>query len=193
MCGKVNHHNVCIWDMENPHVTMERIRDSPKVNVFCAISSCKVYRPFFFAEPTVTGINCLDMLQLWLMLQLQDDSEDFIFQQDEALPHFYFDVRAHLNANLPGQWIGRASHNDSPLLPWPPRSPDLTPCDFFLWGYIKDHVYVPPMPCDLPQLQQRIAEAVTAIDRQMLQRVWQELDYRIDICRITKGGHIEQL
>jgi hypothetical protein len=27
----------------------------------------------------------------------------------------------------------------------------------------------------------------------MLQRVWQELDYRIDICRITKGGHVEHL
>jgi hypothetical protein len=36
-------------------------------------------------------------------------------------------------------------------------------------------------------------EAVAAIDRQKLQRVWQELDYRIDICRVTKGGHIEHL
>jgi hypothetical protein len=36
-------------------------------------------------------------------------------------------------------------------------------------------------------------EAVAAVDRQMLQRVWQEHDYRIDICRVTKGGHIEHL
>jgi hypothetical protein len=36
-------------------------------------------------------------------------------------------------------------------------------------------------------------EAVAAINRQMFQRVGQELDYRIDICRITKGGHIEHL
>jgi hypothetical protein len=36
-------------------------------------------------------------------------------------------------------------------------------------------------------------EAVSAIDRQMLQHVWQELDYRIDICHVTKGGHIEHL
>jgi hypothetical protein len=36
-------------------------------------------------------------------------------------------------------------------------------------------------------------EAVAAIDGQMLQRVWQELDYMIDICRVTKGGHIEHL
>jgi hypothetical protein len=31
------------------------------------------------------------------------------------------------------------------------------------------------------------------IDRQILQRVWQELDYRFDICRVTKGGHTERL
>jgi hypothetical protein len=49
------------------------------------------------------------------------------------------------------------------------------------------------MPGDLPQLRRRIVEAVDVIDRQMLQRVWQELDYRIDICRVTKGGHIEHL
>jgi hypothetical protein len=39
----------------------------------------------------------------------------------------------------------------------------------------------------------RIVEAVAAIDRQILQRVWQELDYRIDISRVTEVGHIEHL
>ena len=29
------------------------------------------------------------------------------------------------------------------LVLWPPRSPDLTPCDFFLWGYVKDNAYKP--------------------------------------------------
>jgi hypothetical protein len=36
-------------------------------------------------------------------------------------------------------------------------------------------------------------EAVAAIDLQILKRVWQELHYGIDICRITKGGNIEHL
>jgi hypothetical protein len=49
------------------------------------------------------------------------------------------------------------------------------------------------MQHDLPQLRQRIVEAITAIDSEMLQRVWQEHDYRIDICHITKGGYIEHL
>jgi len=105
------------------------------------------------------------------MSQLQEDSEDFIFQPDGAPPHFHFDVRAHLIANLSSRLIARTPYNDSSLLPWPPRSPDLTPCDFFLWGYIKDRMYVPPVPRDLRQLQQRIVEAVAAVDHQMLQRV----------------------
>jgi hypothetical protein len=49
------------------------------------------------------------------------------------------------------------------------------------------------MPRDLPQLRRRIVETVAATDSQMLQRVWQEFDYRIDICRVTNGGHINQL
>jgi hypothetical protein len=49
------------------------------------------------------------------------------------------------------------------------------------------------MPHDLPQLRQRIVETFAAVDCQMLQRVWQELDYRIDICRVIKDGRIEHL
>jgi hypothetical protein len=49
------------------------------------------------------------------------------------------------------------------------------------------------MPHDSPQLQQRIVEAVTAVDHQMLQCAWQELDYSIDICRNSKGGHIQHV
>jgi hypothetical protein len=49
------------------------------------------------------------------------------------------------------------------------------------------------MPRDLPLLRQRIVDAVAGIDRQMLQRVSQEIDYKIDICRVTKGAHIEHL
>jgi hypothetical protein len=61
--GAVNRRNVRIWGSENPHVYVEYQRDSPKVNVFCAISSQKVYGPFFFAKGPVTGKLYLDMLQ----------------------------------------------------------------------------------------------------------------------------------
>ena len=34
-----------------------------------------------------------------------------------------------------------------------PRSPDATPHDFFLWGDVKDQVYVPPLPASIPELK----------------------------------------
>ena len=49
------------------------------------------------------------------------------------------------------------------------------------------------MPLDLAELRQRIEYAVAGIDHQMLVRVWQELDYRIDVCRVTNSGHMEHL
>jgi hypothetical protein len=53
-------------------------------------------------------------------------------------------------------------------LPWPPRSPDLPPCDFFLWGFVKDSVYVPPLPMSLRELRDRITHALQTITAYML-------------------------
>jgi len=85
----------------------------------------------------------------------------------------------------------RAGQYDQLFCNWPPRSPDLTICDFFLWGYVKDRVYVPPLPPTVDELQERITAAVKSVTPDMLQRVWPELDYRIDVCRVTRGGNIE--
>jgi hypothetical protein len=193
LSGKVNRHNVSVWGTEPPHEIVQLERDSPKVNVFCAMSQTKLYGPFFFGERTVTGRCYLDMLQLWLFPQLNADSRNFVFQQDGAPRHWSNDVRRYLNDELPHRWIGRVGADDVPLFAWPLRSPDLMPCDFFLWGYVKDHVYVPPLPTTLEELRERIRTAVTTIDRGQLQNVWTELDYRLDVCRVTNGAHIEHL
>jgi len=77
--------------------------------------------------------------------------------------------------------------------PWPAQSPDLTPYDFFLWGYVKDKVFVPPQPVSMPDLKNRITAALETITPDLLSRVWQELDYRLDVCHVTKGAYIEHL
>jgi hypothetical protein len=56
-----------------------------------------------------------------------------------------------------------------------------------------DRVYVPPLPTSVDDLKQCITVAAAAADVGMLRSVWGELDYRIDICRVTKGSHIEHL
>jgi hypothetical protein len=53
-----------------------------------------------------------------------------------------------------------------------PRSPDLTPCDFSLRGYVKDKVFVPPAPVTLDDLKQRVTTATAGVGEDMLTRVW---------------------
>ena len=89
------------------------------------------------------------------------------------------------------QCSGRAGQNDQVFCKWPPRSPDLTVCDLFLSGNVKDRVYVPLPPATVDELQERINAAVKSVTPDMLQKVWSEPDYRIDVCRVTRGGHIE--
>jgi len=126
-------------------------------------------------------------------LDWRKEPEDFVTQQDGAPPHFRPDVRHWLNDILPHQWIGRGANEDLMFCPWPKRSPNLTPCDYFLRGYVKDKVFVPPQPVSIPDLKTRITAAVETFTPDLLIRVWQELDYRLNVCRVTKGAHIEHL
>jgi len=57
-------------------------------------------------------------------------------------------------------------------------------------GYVNDRVFVPPLPRDLAALKARIIAVVKNTDAPMLTRVWQELKYRIDMCRVTCGAQI---
>jgi len=53
---------------------------------------------------------------------------------------------------------------------WPPRSPDLTPCDFFLWGYLKAKVSE-QRPLTLEALKEAIRQEVAAITPEMILKV----------------------
>jgi hypothetical protein len=57
------------------------------------------------------------------------------------------------------------------------------------------HVFFKPerIVSDLTDLRNRITTAVALDNRDMLTRVWDEMDFRIDVCRITKDGHMEYL
>ena len=83
--------------------------------------------------------------------------------------------------------------DDLALHSWSPRSPDMTPRDFFLWGYVKERVYVPPLPTDLDELTNRITAAVKSVTEDTLRRVWDEFSYRVNVVRAAGGGHIEHL
>jgi len=86
---------------------------------------------------------------------------------------------------FPNRWIGK----DGPT-PWPPRSPDITLLDLFLWGYVKDKVLSTPVP-DITNLKARITDAFATVFEDMLENTWREIDCRLDVLRATKGAHVE--
>jgi hypothetical protein len=66
----------------------------------------------------------------------------------------------------------------------------LTPPDYVLWGYVKDKVFATPVP-NVQELKKRIMDAVNSVTPGMLRNVWREMKYRLDVCRVTNGGHVK--
>ncbi|GBO21119.1 hypothetical protein AVEN_189964-1 [Araneus ventricosus] len=92
-------------------------------------------------------------------------------------------VRLYLYNELPHRWIVLIGEDELTLFAWPPRSPDLTSCDFFLCGQIKDLVFVPPLPNTIEEIRERIHASSMSTGTMTLQNMWNEFDYRLDLCR----------
>lgn len=86
------------------------------------------------------------MLKTSLIPRLNNDFDDYIYQKDEAPPHWHLDVHDFLNETLPNRWIGRKGPNDLALRNQLSKSLYLTPYDYFLWGCVKYTVHIPPLP-----------------------------------------------
>ena len=184
--GVVNRHNHRYWAPQNPFWVTEQSLHSPRTTAWAAIGKNNMYGPFFFDE-SVNSDRYLAMLrdQFWPALQ-QNDKEHLLFMHDGAPPHWGSEVRRWLNDHFPQRWMGRGSPN----MPWPPRSPDLTPCDFFMWGFIKSRVYV-TRPTDILDLKQRIRAAFQEITAEMRENVIREYQKRLVKVMKNGGGHVE--
>ena len=146
---------------------------------------CRVSIKSFPDYKHLSQENYLDMLELYVASQLEEFQPWIIFQQVGVPPHWGSDIRRFLDATFPNRWTGR----DGPT-PWPPRSPDITTLDFFLWGYVKDKLFSTPVP-DITNLKARITDAFVTITEDILENTWREIDYRLDVLRATKGAHVE--
>ena len=186
--GTVNRHNCVYWAPENPHVHVEKEVSLPGLNVWCGLSLKVLIGPFFF-EGTVTGHVYLDMLRTSILPAIRTlfRNDRFYFQQDGAPLHFHRDVRAYLDENFSGQWIGRRG-----AVEFPPRSLNLTPLDFYLWGTLKDVVYRRKL-ATLAVLREEIETACAAIHVDTLVNVAQAVVRGNQKCLDADGNHFEHL
>lgn len=188
--GTVSSQNCRWWADENPNWKIEaKSQFSFKTNVWCGILDTQIVGPYFF-RGNLTSRNYLVFLNNEFFdflhgLPLQRRN-DIFFQQDGASVHSTLEVRAWLNEHFPHKWIGRYSEN-----PWPARSPDLTPLDFFLWGYLKSRVYKHRPFRNIDHLEEVIRQCINNITPQMLRNVSREMKSRTTTCIERQGRHVE--
>lgn len=189
--GFVNTHNFHYYDTVNPRRTQNIYSQYRwSLNVWGGVLGNHVIGPFFFDRP-LTGRTYVEFLQNEL-IGLLDDVPLAVIQrmwllQDGAPAHGTIDVRNHLDAVFPHRWIGRGGEVN-----WPARSPDLTPCDFFLWGYVKNKVYADP-PTTVQNMQERVIAAFRTVTPEILANVEDSFKTRIRMCIQQNGGHFEHL
>ncbi|KAJ8912825.1 hypothetical protein NQ315_014408 [Exocentrus adspersus] len=108
------------------------------------------------------------------------------FQHDGAGPHNAHVVRNYLDAGFPNAWIGTYGP-----VRWAPRSPCLTPLDYFLWGTIKDKVYSNATN-NIEHLRVKIEDAFQSVSQNSVQKAVDQMELRTNLCIRYNEGHVEQ-
>lgn len=198
--GMWNRHNYHYWSPVNPHVCRESAHQYRfTLNVWAGIHGNSIIGPEII-DGNLNRARFLELLDgpvsdyLAIISQLHGPRwmERTWFQMDGAPAHSVVEARERLNRMFNERWIGRYGPRR-----WPARSPDLTPLDFFLWGFVKDEVYAQNVDT-VEELRERIEMAFEKLrtmtsDGSLLQRVRNNMQRRLTMCIQNNGGHFEHL
>lgn len=167
--GCVNKQNMRYWSPTNPRELHEQPLHTERVTVWCAISRIGIIGPWFFEENekavTVNSERYVSMIVDFFLPKLEEMNVGEVwFQQDGATAH-----TARRSMNILREYFPERLISLRGDLQWPARSPDLAPCDFFLWGYLKSSVYT-DRPKTLRHLKNNIRDAIGDISTDMLEK-----------------------
>ena len=109
------------------------------------------------------------------------------YQHDGAPSHFSQVIRQFLNHKFPNRWIDRDGAQN-----WPPRSPDLNPLDYHVFGYMKAMVYAHKVNSREELLQGILSATRTINNAAALRKVTSSLVTRVRKCIQADGRHFEQ-
>ena len=190
--GYVNKQNYRFWGSENPNVAVSRTLHPQRLTVWAALCAEGIIGPILF-HSSVNSKNYLEMLRDTFIPTAHGLNKiaSFWFQQDGARPSRSRDVFSLLYEHFGNQVIALDFKNHfEGGMDWPPYSPDLNPCDFFLWGYLKDRVYQEPHS-SLSQLESALVREVSAIEVTTLKSVLRSFANRLDFVIKHQGAHFE--
>ncbi|GFY16627.1 uncharacterized protein TNCV_2787531 [Trichonephila clavipes] len=123
----------------------------------------------------------------WKFVENNHDVQELWFQQDGATCH-----TARATIDLLKDTFGDLLISRFGPVNWPPRSCDLTPLDYFLWGYVKSWVYA-DTPQTLDHLEDNIRRVIADIRPQMLGKVIENWTSRLDYIRASRGSHMPEI
>ncbi|GFS73557.1 putative DD41D transposase [Trichonephila clavipes] len=188
--GYVNKQNCRIWSEANPQVYVETPLHPEKLTVWCALWAGGIIGPYFFKNDeghnvTVNGDRYRAMITNFFIPELNNhDVQELWFQQDGATCHPDCATIDLLKVTFGDRLISSFGPVN-----WPARSCDLTPLDYFLWGYVKSLVYV-DKPQTLDHLEDNIRRVIADIRPQMLEKVIENWTSRLDYIRASRGSHM---
>jgi hypothetical protein len=159
--GHVNMWNCRMWDYERPdNFVAEASQSAKQLTVWAGMSRHHIFGPYFFPS-TVTGDSYRAIISEMFIpdiLERVGSIDNIWFQQDGAPAHTANDTKTFLRSQFNERLISRGLHHE-----WPPRSPDLTPCDFYLWGVVKELTFQQGQFNDISAMQDAIIAAFQTI------------------------------
>ncbi|GFV04624.1 transposable element Tcb2 transposase [Trichonephila clavipes] len=189
--GYVNKQNCRILSEANPQVYVETPLHPEKLTVWSALWAG--VGPYFFKNDeghnvTVNGDRYRAMITNFFIPELNThDVQELWFQLDGAICH-----TARATIDLLKDTFGDRLISHFGPVNWPPRSCNLTPLDYFLWGYVKSLVYA-DKPQTLDHLEDNIRLVIADIWPQMLEKVIENWTSRLDNIRASRGSHMPEI
>jgi len=194
--GHVNNKNFVFWGSQKPDEVYEKGLHDKKVTAWAAMSMSGIIGPYFFESDTgetvtINSDRYLAILsRFWRSLGQkfgQVNRQTQWFQQDGASVHV---------SGISLDWIrrhfGQRVISRRTVHPWSPNSPDLSPLDFHLWGFLKDQLIGNTFG-STTELKTAIIEATQRIPIEQCQRVMANFVLRAKKCIEKKGFHLEHV
>ncbi|GFY31611.1 piggyBac transposable element-derived protein 4 [Trichonephila clavipes] len=187
--GYVNKQNCRIWSEANPQVYVETPLHPEKLTVWCALWAGGILLQNDEGHNvTVNGDRYRAMITNFFIPELNNhDVQELWFQQDGTTCH-----TARATIDLLKDTFGDRLISRFGPVNWPPRSCDLTPLDYFLWGYVKSLIYA-DKPQTLDHLEENIRRVIADIRPQMLEKVIENWTSRLDYTWASRGSPMPEI